>query len=104
MTCTIRCGVLAIAAWLVLFVPADARAQPEQRPSTILPLELRWTKVLSAAPAAAPVHEDGRVFVARRDGQIAAVSLLDGEQGGEGSGRLVPVIGRHGVILHHWVR
>jgi outer membrane protein assembly factor BamB len=80
MTCTIRCGVLAIAAWLVLFVPADARAQPEQRPSTILPMELRWTKVLSAAPAAAPVHEDGRVFVARRDGQIAAVSLLDGEQ------------------------
>jgi outer membrane protein assembly factor BamB/cell division septation protein DedD len=43
-------------------------------------MELRWTKVLSAAPAAAPVHEDGRVFVARRDGQIAAVSLLDGEQ------------------------
>ena len=29
--------------------------------------------------------------------------LFDGQQGGEGSGRLVAVIG-HGVILHHWVR
>jgi cell division septation protein DedD/outer membrane protein assembly factor BamB len=43
-------------------------------------MELRWTKLLSVAPSAAPVHEGGRLFVARRDGQIAAMRLLDGEQ------------------------
>ena len=64
---------------LALLWAGDAGAQPKPTPSTLLPMEARWTTSLSAATAAAPVHEAGRVFVALRDGHIAAVNLTDGD-------------------------
>ena len=74
-----RWGLVAGMTCLALLWAGDAGAQPKPTPSTLLPMEARWTTSLSAATAAAPVHEAGRVFVALRDGHIAAVNLTDGD-------------------------
>jgi len=74
----IRCGVTALMAG-VLGLAAVVAAEPQQSPSTLLPLETIWNGVLPAAPAWPPVHSQGRLFVALRDGRVAAVNLADGQ-------------------------
>ncbi len=74
----IRCGVAALMAG-VLAIAAVARAEPQHPPSTLLPLETLWNGALLAAPAWAPVHSQGRLFVALRNGHVAAVNLADGQ-------------------------
>ncbi len=74
-----RCGVVAVVAGVALLSAGGARAQAKLAPSTLLPMEPLWTTVLSASPAAAPVHDAGRIFVALRDGHVTAVNLADGE-------------------------
>ena len=78
MTGAIRWGIVAGAAGLALLAAGGVEAQPEHMPSTLLPMEARWTAALPAAIAAAPVHESGRVFIALRDGHVAAVNETDG--------------------------
>ena len=55
------------------------RVQAKRAPSTLLPMEPLWTTVLSASPAATPVHDAGRIFVVLRDGHVAAVNVDDGD-------------------------
>ncbi len=74
----IRCGVTALMAG-VLGLAAVVAAEPQHSPSTLLPLETIWNGVLPAAPAWPPVHSQGRLFVALRDGHVAAVNLADGQ-------------------------
>ena len=77
---TTGCRVVAIVASVLLLWAGGTQAQlkPKYTPSTLLPMEPIWTTTLPASPAAAPVHEAGRIFVALRDGQLVAVSLADG--------------------------
>ncbi len=80
MTGAIRCGVAVfIVGVLGLSVAAAAGAEPKRPPSALLPLETLWTGELPAAPAWAPVHAGGQLFVALRDGHLVAVSLADGK-------------------------
>ena len=74
-----RYGVIAVAAGVALLWGVGARAQPTPAPSTLLPMEPRWTTLLSDAPAAAPVNDAGYIFVPLRDGHVTAVSVADGE-------------------------
>ena len=76
-----RRHVVAVAASALVLCGGGAQAQPEpdRTPSTLLPMEPIWTTGLPAPPAAAPVYEAGRVFVALRDDQVVAVNLVDGE-------------------------
>ncbi len=74
----IRCGVTVLMAG-VLGLAAVAGAEPQHPPSTLLPLETMWNGVLPAAPAWAPVHAQGRLFIALRNGHVAAVNLADGQ-------------------------
>ena len=76
-----RRRVVAVAASALVLWTGGAQAQPEpeRTPSTLLPMEPIWTTALPAPPAAAPVYEAGRVFVALRDDQVVAVNLTDGE-------------------------
>ena len=80
---TARRRVVAVVASVLLLWAGGPQAQVQPRPtytpSTLLPMEPIWTTALPASPAAAPVHEAGRVFVALRDDQIVAVNLADGE-------------------------
>ena len=78
LTSATRCGVVAIVASVVLLWAGGARAQDTPDPSALLPMETHWTTALEDTPAAAPVHEAGRVFVPLRDGQVVAVTLADG--------------------------
>ena len=78
MTDSIRCGVVTVVAGVALFWAAAAQAQPKRSPSTLLPMEPLWSTSLLGVPAAAPVHEAGRIFVALRDGYVSAVNLADG--------------------------
>ncbi len=78
MTGAIRWGVVACATWVALLTAGAVEAQPEQLPSTLLPMEARWTAALPGAVAAAPVHESGLVFIALRDGHVSAVNETDG--------------------------
>ena len=78
MTGAIRWGLGACAAGLVLLATGAAGAQPAATPSTLLPMEARWTTALPAAIAAPPVYESGRVFIVLRDGHVAAVDETDG--------------------------
>ena len=73
-----RHGVVAVVAGVALLWAVGARAQAKQAPSTLLPMEPRWTTVLTAAPAAPPVHDERHIFVALRDGHLTAVNLADG--------------------------
>ena len=74
-----RHGVIAVVAGVALLGAGGARAQAKRAPSTLLPIEPLWTIALATAPAAAPVHDAGRIFVALRDGHVTAVNLDDGE-------------------------
>ena len=78
MTGSIRCGAVAVVVGVVLLWAGGALAQAKPMPSTLLPMEPLWTTVLSASPAAAPVHDAGHIFVALRDGHLTAVNLEDG--------------------------
>ena len=78
MTGSERHGVVAVTASVVLLWAVGARAQATPAPSTLLPMEPLWTTVLSSAPAAAPVHGAGHIFVALRDGHLTAVNVADG--------------------------
>ena len=79
MTDSIRCGVITVVTGVALLcAAAAAQAQPKRVPSTLLPLEPLWSTSLPGTPAAAPVYEGGRIFVAVRDGSISAVNLADG--------------------------
>ena len=80
MTGSVRCVVVAVVvAGVAALWAGGARAQSKRAPSTLLPMEPLWTTELPASPAAAPVHEAGRVFVALRDGRLTAVNLDDGD-------------------------
>ena len=79
MTYSRRRRVIACVAGVALLWAGGALAQPTPGPSTLLPMEPLWTTALPASPAAAPVHEAGRVFVALRDGHVTAVNLADGD-------------------------
>lgn len=57
---------------------STAEAQRKREPSALLPLETIWTGGLPDAPAWAPVHAEGRLFVALQDGHLVAVGLSDG--------------------------
>lgn len=74
-----RHRLLALLVGLVVSGCVVAGAAPERKPSTLLPVELLWTARLTAAPAASPVQESGRLFVALRSGRIAAINLADGK-------------------------
>ena len=64
---------------LPLLAAGAAGAQEDRRePSTLLPLEELWTTVLPAPPAAAPLHDAGRLYVPLRDGQMLAIGVRDG--------------------------
>ena len=82
MISPIRC-VFGVVLATMLLAPTPLAAQPSDRdrrdPSTLLPLEELWTTILPASPAAAPLHDDGRLYVPVRDGQILAVNVADGE-------------------------
>jgi outer membrane protein assembly factor BamB/cell division septation protein DedD len=80
MTGAIRCGVTAFAVVVLGFSTGGAaEAQRKRAPSVLLPLETMWTGGLPDAPAWAPVHAEGRLFVALQDGHVVAVGLSDGE-------------------------
>ena len=80
MTGAIRCGVTAFVVVVLGFsTGGGAEAQRKQAPSVLLPLETMWTGGLPGAPAWAPVHAEGRLFVALQDGHLVAVRLSDGE-------------------------
>ena len=80
MTGAIRCGVTAFVVVVLGFSTAGgAEAQRKREPSVLLPLESMWTGGLPGAPAWAPVHTEGRLFVALQDGHVVAVGLSDGE-------------------------
>ena len=78
MAGALKGGGVAVAVGVFLLSAGSALAQPERFPSTLLPMEQLWATRLPAAPAAAPVHDAGRIFVALRNGRIAAVNLADG--------------------------
>lgn len=81
MTGAIRCGVVALAVVaLGLSTGWGVEAQRKREPSVLLPLETMWTGGLPDAPAWAPVHAEGRLFVALQDGHLVAVGLSDGEE------------------------
>ncbi len=63
---------------VMVVLAARAGAEPTRKPSVLLPLESRWTTLLSAAPSASPVHDAGSLFVPLRNGRIAGVNLADG--------------------------
>ena len=80
MTGAIRCGVTAFVVVVLGFSTGGAAEAPRKRaPSALLPLETMWTGGLPDAPAWAPVHAEGRLFVALQDGHVVAVGLSDGE-------------------------
>jgi outer membrane protein assembly factor BamB/cell division septation protein DedD len=80
MTGAIRCGVTAFVVVVSGFsTGGTAEAQRKRAPSVLLPLETMWTSGLPDAPAWAPVHAEGRLFVALQDGHVVAVGLSDGE-------------------------
>ena len=64
---------------VALLLAGGDRVQAKRAPSTLLPMEPLWTTVLSASPAATPVHDAGRIFVVLRDGHVAAVNVDDGD-------------------------
>ena len=90
-------AVVAIV-WAVTgfgFAVVDVQAQlieSRHEPSSLLPLEIRWTADLPAAAAAAPVVAAGRVFAALHDswgrdkviaapfGHLVALSVVDGSE------------------------
>ena len=90
-------AVLAVVWAVTVFDSAvvDVRAQPiepRHEPSSLLPLEVKWTATLPAAAAAAPVVASGRVFAALHDswgrdkviaarvGHLVALSVVDGTE------------------------
>lgn len=81
MISPIRCVLIALSTFSLLLLAAGAGVaqSPDRRePSTLLPLEPLWTAVLPASPAAAPLHQDGQVFLPLRDGKVVAVDALEG--------------------------
>ena len=90
MKTAIRCASAALLALLAAGGPlaggATAQRRPEAtastppRPSTFLPVATRWTANLPAPAAAAPVASGDRLLAPLFDGQIAAVSLVDGSE------------------------
>ncbi|MEE2637104.1 MAG: PQQ-binding-like beta-propeller repeat protein, partial [Acidobacteriota bacterium] len=67
----------AVVKWSDLFTNAP---REKRTPSTLLPLQQRWSVTLTASPVAAPVAGGDRVFVALADGHIVAVDLSDGSE------------------------
>jgi hypothetical protein len=51
----------------------------EPQPLPLLPLEQAWLATLTAPPAAAAVMDERRVYVAQRDGQLAALDRESGD-------------------------
>lgn len=71
-------GILAIAALAVLPAP---RARPEIRtpgPVPLFPLRAVWERALDAPAAHPPAHDEGRIYVALKDGTLAALSVEGG--------------------------
>ena len=100
MTGPERHGVVAIVASVALLWAVGARAQATQAPSTLLPMEPLWTTVLSAAPATAPVHDAGHIFVALRDGHVTAVKVADGAVAWEVEQPVVGELAAGGALLY----
>jgi outer membrane protein assembly factor BamB len=100
MTGPDRHDVVAITASVALLWAVGVRAQATQAPSTLLPMEPLWTTVLSAAPAAAPVHDAGYIFVALRDGHVTAVNVADGEVAWEVELPVVGELATGGALLY----
>ena len=69
-------GAVAITSWLC---SGWLLAQSGPEPTVVLPMEPLWTTTLLSPPAAAPVYETGRLFVALRDGHMTALNLSDGD-------------------------
>ena len=85
MNPSLKCALVAIAGTALLgAVAASSQTSTNDRerrpPSSLLPLEERWTVPLPGAPSAAPVATADRIFVPLRDGHVVAVSLVDGTE------------------------